>query len=140
MSDEVQDAIENRRRSREELKAEWEALGLEPRLQSPAEMKRVLMTWNKADLVQFMIRAESDEIKARHRALAAEADANALREHALVLPQQTRKHAMGFRSPFNAWLINHKGQTLDASTVFEAGWVARSRAEFALEAQTGETP
>lgn len=119
---------------REQIKAEWEALGLEPRPQSPAEMRRVLMTWSKAQIIEFMIRAESDEIKARHKMLNAWADANALREYALVLPRETKGHEMGHADPFNAWLIQHKGQTLDARTVFKAGYSAANRERVSADA------
>lgn len=118
-----------------EIQAEWEALGMAVRQQSPEEMRRVLKTWSKDALIGFVIRAESDEMKARHRMLNAWADANDLREYALVLPRETKGHEMGHADPFNGWLKNQKGQTLDAKVVFLAGWTARARSD---ESQTTE--
>ena len=130
--DAMRDAILNGRARREEIQAEWEALGMEPRIQSPAELRRVLMTWTKKSLVEKTIRAESYEIRARHKELGAWKVANEVHENTLILPDETRRYELGFSNPFNAWLINHNGQTLDAKTVFLEGWKARGRAEDAM--------
>lgn len=118
-----------------EIKAEWEALGMAVRQQSPAEMRRALKTWSKDSLIDFVIQAESDELKARLKMVNAWYDANQLREYALVLPRENKGHEMGHADPFNGWLKNQKGQTLDAKTVFLAGWTARARSD---ESQTTE--
>lgn len=104
-----------------------------PRIQSPEELRRVLMTWTKKDLVTFVIRAESDAIKARARQLEAWAEAQHVHETALILPRESKQHEVGHADPFNVWLINHKGQTLDARDVFKAGWSARARADEAID-------
>jgi len=131
-ADKLKDAILNGRDRTQEIREEWEALGLEPRYQSPDEMRRVLMTWRKEDLVRFVIRAESAEIKAKREKLAAWAEAQEVRETALVLPMERGRFKHGAVDPFNGWIINKRGQTLDARTVFMAGWVARARAAEAL--------
>lgn len=114
---------------------------MEPRVQSPAEMRRVLLTWSKAELVEFVIRAESDELKMRRKQLEAWAESQRVRAHALVLPREAKAYELGYADPFNGWLITHKGQTLDAKDVFLAGWTARRRAEEALsdDEQEGAT-
>lgn len=130
--DAMKDAILNGRDRREEIKAEWEALGLENRIQSPAELRRVLMTWSKAQLVEKVIRADSDAIRARHKELESWKIANEVHENTLILPDERKRYSLGFSNPFNGWLLNHKGQILDARLVFGAGWVARARSEEAL--------
>lgn len=138
--DAMRDAIAGGRDRRKEIKAEWDALALEPRVQSPAEMRRVLMTWTKDALVEFTIRADSDAIKANRKRLDAWAEAQKVRTDTLILPRETRAHRLGHADPFNAWLINHKGQTLDAKTVFLEGWKARGRAEEAMSDERFPAP
>ena len=132
-SDAMRDAIANGRDRREEIKAEWEALGMEPRIQSPTELRRVLMTWNKKNLVELTIRADSDAIKAGRNRLEAWAEAHQVRTNTLILPRESRSHELGHSDPFNSWLIQRKGQTLDAKIVFLEGWKARARAEWAMD-------
>lgn len=126
------DEIQNGRNRREEINAEWEKLGMERRRQSPAELRRVFMTWDKKSLVEMLIRSESDELKAKRQRLAAWAEAQEVHENTLILPRETRAHGLGHADPFNAWLITNKGQTLDAKTVFLEGWKARAKAEEAM--------
>lgn len=134
--DKLRDAILNGRERRDEIREEWKALGLEPRIQSPDELRRVLMTWSKAELVNFVIRAESEEIKAKREKLGAWAEAQEVRASALVLPAEGKRFEFGASDPFNGWLIRHKGQNLDARTVFMAGWTACARAVEALSVTT----
>ena len=121
---------------REKIAAEWKALGLEGRIQSPAEMRRVLMTWNKAEIITALIRAESDAITANHKKLNAWAEAQEVRANRLILPREKQSHAIGYADPFSAWLTIHKGQTLDARTVFLEGWKAHAKATEALDGAT----
>jgi hypothetical protein len=130
--DAIRDAILNNRDRWEEIKAEWEKLGMEPRRQSPTEMRRVLMTWTKAELVAKSIRDASAEIRARNLMLEAWADAEKVRTEALVLPRETKGHVMGAANPFAVWLKEQHGHSMAAKTVFTAGWAARARAEIAL--------
>lgn len=139
MSDErdaLRDAILNGRDRREEIKAEWEALGMENRIQSPAELRRVLMTWSKKSLVEKVIRADSDAIRARHKELESWKIANEVHENTLILPDERKRYELGFSNPFNAWLINNKGRTLDAKDVFLEGWKAHARAQEAMSADS----
>lgn len=116
-----------------EVAAEWKALDLETRIQSPSEMRRVLMTWSKAELISALIRAESDAITANRKKLNAWAEAQEVRANRLILPRETRAHRLGFADPFNAWLTINKGQMLDARTVFLEGWKAHAKATEALD-------
>lgn len=133
--DAMRDAILNGRDRREEIKGEWEALGMEPRIQSPTELRRVLMTWTKKSLVDFVIRADSDALKARRNRLEAWAEAQQVHVNTLILPRESQSHGLGYSDPFNSWLIQQKGQTLDAKIVFLEGWKARSRAELAMNGE-----
>lgn len=135
-SDKLKDAILNGRDRREEIKAEWEALGLENRSQSPAELQRVLMTWSKADLVSKVIRADSDAIRAEHKMLEAWKVAQEVHENTLILPDERKRYELGFSNPFNAWLIAKKGQMLNAEEVFLEGWKAHARAQEAMEVRS----
>ena len=127
--------IEKSAERKAEIKAEWESIGLSPRSQSPAQIRGVLKTWTKDALIEFVIRAESDEAKARLKMLNAWYDANQLRSYALVLPRENKDHRLGHADPFNGWLRQQKGLTsrggpgLDAKKVFMAGWAARSRSD-----------
>lgn len=138
--DAMRDAILNGRDRRTEIAEEWKALGMEPRIQSPAELRRVLMTWSKKSLVEMTIRADSDAIKARHKELEAWKIANEVHENTLILPDERKRYELGFSNPFNAWLIIHKGQTLDAKTVFMEGWKARGRAVEAMSDERFPAP
>lgn len=131
-ADKLADAIMNGRDRAKEIRAEWEALDLEPRAQSPDELRRVLMTWKKEDLVRFAILAESNEIKAKRKKLEAWKEAQEVRESAIVLPANGKRFEHGAADPFNVWLMQHHGQSPLARDVFLAGWVARARAEEAL--------
>ena len=117
------------RKTREEIRAEWEAEGMSPRQQSPTELRRVFMTWRKDQLVEFLIRAEHEAIEARESMLKAWHETQAVRQYALVLPKEHKRHRHQAADPFNAWLMQNKGQTLDARVVFMEGWKARARAD-----------
>jgi hypothetical protein len=113
---------------REAIKEEWKKLGMETRAQSPSELRRVYMTYTKWDLITFIMRAESDAIKATRQRLVAWAEAQSVREQNLVLPRASTKHPIGFSDPFNGWLGQFvKGQTLNARYVFMEGWKTHER-------------
>lgn len=121
-------------KSREQIAQEWRDKGMQPRIQSPEEMRRVLMTWTKNQLISALIRAESNEAKANLGKLQAQAESQDVRTNRLVLPRGAKQHQLGYVDPFNVWLRQQVlGTTLDARDVFKAGWVARARAAEAVD-------
>ncbi len=133
-ADKVRDALRNGRDRREEIAAEWAELGLEPRVQSPGELRRVLMTWTKADLVEKVIRADSDEMKALREQRDAVQHAHHLRAGVLVLPADGRRFTARVRDPWDVWLEQHRGTSPLAKDVFMDGWRAAMRASEAMSA------
>lgn len=132
--DAMRDAILHGRDRREEIKAEWEALGMAPRIQSPAELRRVLMTWDKASLVTATIRAESEEIKAQRQLW----ESQEARANTLILPPERKQHRMGYGPRFDDWARDRIGENMSARDVFAAGWAARTLAAEAADID-GET-
>ncbi|MEC5149178.1 hypothetical protein [Cryobacterium sp. GrIS_2_6] len=124
----------NRDEIRKAIMQERIDLGLHPKVgnQSLAESRRVLMTWTKAEIAEFYIRAESDELKAIDRAIAAEM---ALREHraeAFTLNKRDIRDTP--KSPeqkraYEEWMHRNKGKSLLVDSIFLAGWNARAASD-----------
>lgn len=104
------------------------AAGLHPKQgsQSLAETRRILMTWTKADLVEFQIREESDALKAIDRAIAAEQALREHRTHSLTISKPTYRTDLPpvAHAAFEHWVLPRKGQDLTAESVFLAGYNA----------------
>lgn len=110
-------------------KQERLALGLHPKMgqQSLAETRRILMTWTKDDLVGFLIRDESDMLKAIDRAVAAEMALRDHRRESITLskpPTDRPKRNTARTRAWEIWQHPRKGQIYDPQTIFEAGWIA----------------
>jgi len=120
---------EDRAAQREANRQERIKLGLHPKMgsESLAETRRILMTWTKADLVNFQIREESESIFAHERAVAAE---RALRDDRMESvtaekPKHPRPDHDGQRSfAWKLWQQPRKGELFGAEAVFAAGWDA----------------
>lgn len=101
--------------------------GLHPKLgqQSLAETRRALMTYSKAELVDFLIREESNALKAGDRALQAEQELLEHRAESLTIskrPDHDPKDTPAQKRVRAEWMHRHHGQNLLADAIFSAGW------------------
>ena len=107
------------------------AAGLHPKMgyQGLAEQRRVLMTWTKAEIVDFYLREESDAIKASDRAIAAEQTLRDHRAEAFTIskrPIRDTPKTPEQKAAWEEWQYRFKGQSFLADSIFNAGWNARA--------------
>lgn len=122
--------MSTRENTREANMQERIQAGLHPKMgsRSLAEDRRVLMTWSKAELIEFYLREESDAIKASDRAIQAEMSLREHRAEAVSVGKPPKHPGWGYDKArafaWKVWVTPRKGRDLAAETVFSAGWEA----------------